>query len=115
MAWSMVYCLFVRTDEMAGGVTVRQMVGSFILGIVAIVASILAVALHWPWSWWVWVVVVAPCVVGGILMIWRDRKSPELQRNGSEKNVATASGDRSVALNNNFGIVSTGDDVTIER
>lgn len=93
----------------------RQMVGSFILGVVAIVASILAIALRWPWSWWVWVVVGAPCAAGGILMIWHDRKTPELQRAGPEKNVVTASGDRSVALHNNFGIVSTGDDVIIEQ
>lgn len=91
------------------------MVGTFILGAVAVVVSILAVALHWPWSWWVWIVVGAPCVVGGILMIWRDKKPPELQPTGSEKNVTTASGDRSVAVNTNFGIVSTGDDTTIER
>lgn len=91
------------------------MAGTFILGAIAIVVSILAVALHWPWSWWVWVVVSAPCVVGGVLMIWRDQKPSELQPTGSEKNVATASGHRSVAVNTNLGIVSTGDDTTIER
>lgn len=93
----------------------RQMVGTFILGLVAILASVFAVALHWPWHWWVWIVVGVPCAVGGILMVWRDRKSPELQSTDSEKNVAIASGDRSVALNTNFGIVATGDDTIIER
>lgn len=91
------------------------MIGTFILAVVAIVASILAVALHWPWSWWVWVLVGAPCVLGGILMIWRERKPSESQPTDSEKSVATALGDRSVAVNNNSGIISTGDNTTIER
>ena len=98
-----------------GGWAVRQMVGTFILGAVAILASIFAVALHWPWPWWAWVLVGAPCVIGGILMLWRERKPPELQATGSDKKAATASGDRSVALDTNFGIISTGDDTTIER
>ena len=47
-------------------------------------------------------------------MIWRDGKSSELQSD-ADKGATTASGDRSVALNTNYGIVSTGDDTTIER
>jgi hypothetical protein len=93
----------------------RQMIGSFILGVIAIVASILAVALHWPWSWWVWVLLGVPCVISGILMIRHGRKQSELPSTGSGKSVVTASGDRSVALNNNLGIISTGDDTTVER
>lgn len=91
------------------------MVGTFILGILAILASVFAVALRWPWPWWAWVLIGVPCVIGGILMICCDRKPQELQSAGSEKEVATASGDRSVALNANYGIVSTGDNTTIER
>ncbi len=93
----------------------RQMIGSFILGVVAITVAVLAVALQWPWPWWAWIVIGVPCVIGGILMIWRDRKSHGLQESRSGKNVVTASGARSVALNNNSGIVSTGDNTTIER
>ena len=91
------------------------MMGTFILGAVAILASIFAVALRWPWPWWAWVLVGAPCVISGILMIWRDRKPHGLHSVGSEKEGATASGERSVALNTNYGIVSTGDNTTIER
>jgi hypothetical protein len=94
---------------------VRQMVGTFILSVAAILASIFAVALRWPWSWWAWVLIGVPCIIGGILMICRDRKSRELQPTASAKEVTTASGDRSVALNANYGIVSTGDNTTIER
>lgn len=93
---------------------VRQMIGSFILGVVAIAVAILAVALQWPWPWWAWTLVVVPCVIGGILMISRHQKSSGL-RSESDKNVAIALGDRSVALNKNSGIVSTGDNTTIER
>jgi membrane protein implicated in regulation of membrane protease activity len=91
------------------------MVGTYVLGAVAILVSIFAVALHWPWPWWVWVLISAPCVVSGILMIWRDGKSSELRSPDTEKGSVTAAGDRSVALNTNYGIVSTGDDTTIER
>ena len=91
------------------------MIGTFILGAVAILASIFAVALRWPWPWWAWVLVAAPCVIGGILMIWRDRTPHGQHSAGSEKEGVTASGDRSVALNANYGIVATGDDTTIER
>jgi hypothetical protein len=91
------------------------MVGTFIIGAVAVLASIFAVALRWPWPWWAWVVVGALCIIGGILMIWRDRKPRKLQSAGSGKEGATASGDRSVALSTNYGIVSTGDNTTIEQ
>jgi hypothetical protein len=96
------------------GVAVRQMIGTFILGVVAILVSIFAVALHWPWPWWAWLSVLTPCVIGGILMMWRSQKSHKLRPSGSERNIATASGNRSIALNNNSGIVSTGDDTTVE-
>jgi hypothetical protein len=94
---------------------VRQMIGTLLLGVVGIVASILAIALDWPWPWWVWVLLGASCAIGGILMLWRDRKPSEFQTSGSKKNVAVASARRSVAVNNNPGIISTGDDTTIER
>jgi len=94
---------------------VRQMIGTFVLGVVAIVASILAVALRWPWPWWVLVLVGALCVTGGTLMIWRERKLSQVQSSGSAKSVATARGERSVAVNKNVGIISTGDNTTIDR
>ena len=97
------------------GDMMRQKVGALALGLVGILASIFAVALHWPWPWWAWVLVSALCVIGGILTIWRDGKSNELQSAAAGKEAANASGDRSVALNTNYGIVSTGDDTTIER
>lgn len=92
----------------------RQMIGTFIVGVVAIVASILAIALHWPWPWWAWVVIILPCLIGGILMILRERERFESRPPGSQDAV-TASGERSVIVNTNTGIVATGDDTTIER
>jgi hypothetical protein len=93
----------------------RQMIGTFILGVASLLASIFAVALHWPWTWWVWVLLGVLCMISGILIIWRDGNSSELPSAGAGKEAVTASGDRSVVLNTNYGIVSTGDDTTIDR
>ena len=93
----------------------RQMIGTVIFAVAAIVVAVLAVALHWPWSWWVWILIAVPCAVAGVLMLWPEQKSPESQSAGSGKTVVTAKGKRSVAVNKNSGIISTGDDATIER
>jgi membrane protein implicated in regulation of membrane protease activity len=97
-----------------GGTVVRQ-IGAFILAVIAIVATILAVALKWPWPWWAWVLLGTPCVIGGVLMIWRERKPSESHSARAKKNIARASGERSIAVNRNSGIIATGDNTTIER
>ena len=66
----------------------RQIVGTFILGAVAILASMLTSALHWPWPWWVLGLIGALCLVAGILMTWRDRKRlQEIRSTGDRKSV----------------------------
>lgn len=93
----------------------RQMLGTFLLGIAGIAATVFAIAADWPWRWWAWAAVAVPSLIGGVLMIWRDRKPDRSASPRSGDGGVTASGERSVALETNLGIVSTGDDATIER
>jgi MFS family permease len=58
-----------------GDMIVRASLGAFLIGFVAIVATILAAALHWPWPWWAFAIIGILSLIAGVFMLRPEQKN----------------------------------------
>jgi MFS family permease len=53
----------------------RASLGAFLIGFVAILATILAAALRWPWPWWAFAIIGILSLIAGVFMLKREQKN----------------------------------------